>query len=172
MGEDVSYWTSMYTTTPAVLPVLALPNSQQEARSSPVAWDQHAGAARLNAVLAFRIRERAKRHKVSPMHFFLAAYHVLLARLAARAGGDMCVGIADTNRATVQDVAAMGYFANLLPVRMALEPTFAAQLEATKDRLRQGLDISAPTHAPLCQAVFDYRQGGAESELAVWAGAS
>lgn len=179
MDEDVSYWTSMYTTIPSVLPVLALPNAQQQARSSAVAWDQHTGVARLNAVLAFRIRERAKRQKVSPMHFYLTAYHVLLARLAGRTDEDICVGIADTNRATVQDIAAMGYFANLLPVRMAPEQTFAAQLEATKDRLRQamrharvpysvtlerlGLGISAPTHAPLCQAVFDYRQGGAES---------
>lgn len=117
------------------------------------------------------------------MHFYLSAYHVLLARLAGRDAEDICVGLADTNRATVQGVAAMGYFANLLPVRMALESTFAAQLEATKDHLRQamqharvpysvtleslglGLRLSAPTHAPLCQAVFDYRQGGAESGM-------
>lgn len=181
MDADVSYWKSMYTNIPAALPVMGLPQVQQQARSSRLAWDQHTDIARLSAVLAFRIRERAKRHKVSPPNFYLTAYHVLLARLAGREAEDICVGIADTNRAIVQEIAAMGYFANLLPVRMALESTFAAQLEATKDRLGQamqharvpyvvtleslGLGLSAPTHAPLCQAVFDYRQGGAESGM-------
>lgn len=73
------------------------------------------------------------------MHLYLPVYHVLLARLAGRHDEDMCVGIADTNRATVQDVAAMGYFVSLLALRMAPEPTFAVQLEATKDRLRQAM---------------------------------
>lgn len=175
----MSYWTVYICHNSFSAARLGFAQAQQQARSSRVAWDQHIGLARLNAVLAFRIRERAKKHKVSPMHFYLAAYHVLLARLADWADEDICVGIADTNRATVQDIAGMGYFANLLPVRMALEPTFAVQLEATKDRLRQamqharvpysvtlerlGLGLSAPTHAPLCQAVFDYRQGGTES---------
>lgn len=106
---------------------------------------------------------------------------MLLARLAGRTAEDICVGIAVTNRATVKDVAAMDYFANLLPVRMALEAAFVAQIEATKDRLRQamqnarmpysvtletlGLGLSPPTHAPLCQAVFDYKQGRAESGI-------
>lgn len=181
MDDDVSFWTSMYTTIPQVLPVLALPGTQPQKRTSPVAWDQHTDARRLNAVLAFRIRERAKKHKVSPMHFYLAAFHVLLARLAGRTGADedVVIGIADTNRATVPDMAAMGYFANLLPVRWRLAPTFDGALDGVKDGLRQalqharvpyhvvlerlGLGVVPETHAPLCQAVFDYKQGGAES---------
>ncbi|KAK2606763.1 hypothetical protein N8I77_005494 [Diaporthe amygdali] len=99
------------------------------------------------------------------MHFYLAANHVLLARLAGRADDDICVGIADINRATVQDIVGMGYFANLLPVCMALEPTFASQLEATKDRLRQAMQhVRVPYSVTLERlGVFDYRQGGAGS---------
>lgn len=186
MDDDVAYWTSLYATMPPSLPVLALPpNAQPKIRASvvmPVAWDQHTGVRRLNAVLAFRIRERAKKYKVTPMHFYLAAYHVLLSRLAGQGESkdDVVIGIADTNRATVADMGAMGYFANLLPVRLsAPTATFDGELEVVKDGVRQALQhagvpysvmlerlgqgVVPDRQAPLCQAVFDYKQGGAES---------
>ncbi|KXH63779.1 beta-ketoacyl synthase domain-containing protein [Colletotrichum salicis] len=184
MDADIAYWTSMYKTLPEVLPVLSLPGAQkQRDASNRVAWKQHVGTLRLSAILAFRIRERCKKLKgVTPMHFYLAAYHLLLARLSA--AEDVAIGIADTNRASIQDVSTMGFFANLLPVRLApFEPaqTFADELEAIKERLRQamqharvpygvtldrlGLASSSAElpHAPLFQAVFDYRQGAAET---------
>ncbi|KXH44578.1 beta-ketoacyl synthase domain-containing protein [Colletotrichum nymphaeae SA-01] len=184
MDADIAYWTSMYKTLPGVLPVLSLPNAQKQRDASDrVAWKQHVGTLRLSAILAFRIRERCKKLKgVTPMHFYLAAYHLLLARLSA--AEDVAIGIADTNRASIQDVSTMGFFANLLPVRLApFEPaqTFADELESVKERLRQamqharvpygvtldrlGLASSSAElpHAPLFQAVFDYRQGAAET---------
>ncbi|WQF90209.1 hypothetical protein CDEST_15223 [Colletotrichum destructivum] len=86
---------------------------------------------------------------------------------------------ADPNRASIQDVSTMGFFAILLPVRLApFEPaqTLADELEAVKERLRQamqharvpyaveqgrlGLVSSSAdlSHASLFQVVFDYRQ--------------
>lgn len=185
IDADIAYWTSMYKDLPAVLPVLSLPGAQkQRDAGNLVAWKQHVGLRRLSAVLAFRIRERCKKLKgVTPMHFYLAAYHLALARLSQVA--DMAIGIADTNRASIQDVSTMGFFANLLPVRMPapLEPgqSFADELEAVKERLRgamqharvpygltlERLGLSSSSaeleHAPLFQAVFDYRQGAAET---------
>lgn len=185
MDGDIAYWTSMYKDLPTVLPVLSLPGAQkQRDTGNLVAWKQHVGLRRLSAVLAFRIRERCKKLKgVTPMHFYLAAYHLALARLSQVA--DVAIGIADTNRASIQDVSTMGFFANLLPVRMPapLEPgqTFADELEAVKERLRGAMQharvpygvtlerLGFPStsaelqHAPLFQAVFDYRQGAAET---------
>ncbi|KAI9163194.1 Lovastatin nonaketide synthase mokA [Paramyrothecium foliicola] len=184
MDTDIAYWTSMYDTIPAILPVLALPQAQkQRNQDDRVAWKQHIGMLRLSAVLAFRIRERCKKLKgVTPMHFYLAAYHLLLARLANI--NDVVIGIADTNRASIQDVSTMGFFANLLPVRMAplgTSQTFVDELEAVKERLRKAQQHSRVPygitldrlgfasasaelqHAPLFQAVFDYRQGAAET---------
>lgn len=193
MDADIAYWTSMYEgSPPPVLPVLALPGTSSQAKKQRddklvVAWKQHVGLRRLSAVLAFRIRERCKRLKgVTPMHFYLAAYHLALARLGRDADGDIAIGIADTNRASLQDVATMGFFANMLPVRMPAlgEQTFADELEAVKERLRgamrharvphgvtiERLGLSEAStlarelrHAPLFQAVFDYRQGAAET---------
>nr|XP_036581666.1 beta-ketoacyl synthase domain-containing protein [Colletotrichum truncatum]KAF6790109.1 beta-ketoacyl synthase domain-containing protein [Colletotrichum truncatum] len=184
MEADIAYWTSMYASIPAVLPVLSLPQARK-ARSPdcPVLWEQQVGMLRLGAVLAFRIRERCKKLKgVTPMHFYLAAYRLLLSRLSK--ASDVAIGIADTNRSSIQDISTMGFFANLLPVRMdAYEPgqTFADELMAVKERVRQAMQHSRVPygvtldrlglcksarqleHAPLFQAVFDYRQGAAET---------
>lgn len=203
LNADISYWTSLYDKVPAALPVMPLPQAQKHrGAGGPVAWAQHTGMRRLGAVLAFRIRERSRKLKgVTPMHFYLAAYHALLARLTGRR--DMAVGIADTNRASIQDIGTMGFFANLLPVRMGdgdgggdgddndnnnssspggqPAPTFADELAAARDRMRRAmqhacvpygvtlerLGLAAPARemqaAPLFQAVFDYRQGAAET---------
>ncbi|OLN97460.1 Lovastatin nonaketide synthase 1 [Colletotrichum chlorophyti] len=181
LDADISYWTSLYEKMPAVLPILPLPQAQKH-RGNSVAWEQHTGMFRLSPVLAFRIKERTKKLKVTPMHFYLAAYHVLLARLTGQ--DDVAIGIADTNRSSIQEISTMGFFANLLPVRLACPPstTFNEELESTKERMRQamqharvpygvtlerlglaGIPARQLQHAPLFQAVFDYRQGGAES---------
>lgn len=192
MDADIAYWTGMYEDAPAPLPVLSLPHAQKErGPGARVAWKQHTGQRRLSAVLAFRIRERCKKLTgVTPMHFYLGAYHVLLARLSGAADHAVAIGIADANRASLRDVATMGFFANVLPVRMGaaagcLDPvarTFADELDSVKERLREALKhsrvpcgiildrlgIESPAavdlrHAPLFQAVFDYRQGAAET---------
>jgi hypothetical protein len=184
MDADIAYWTSMYTHAPPVLPILLLPQAKSSRTATTlVAWKQHVGMLRLSPVLAFRIRERCKSFKgVTPMHFYLAAYRILLARLSNV--DDVAIGIADTNRFSIQDISTMGFFANLLPVRMeGYQPdqSFADELLAVKDRLRKamqhacvpygitlarlGLDRPATElqHAPLFQAIFDYRQGAAET---------
>ncbi|KAK9774856.1 putative Beta-ketoacyl synthase domain-containing protein [Seiridium cardinale] len=186
LDASISHWTSTYKSLPAILPILPLPQAQKQ-RSTSRNWKQHVSKVRLSAVLAFRIRERCKKFKgVTPMHFYLAVFHLLLSRLAGHA--DIPIGIADTNRSRVQDVSTMGFFADLVPVRMApYEPaqTFSDKLLAVKESLRQsmphgcipsgvvldrlglGLASAKPSqerdHAPLFQAVFDYRQGAAET---------
>lgn len=175
-----------------MLPIMkSLPQAQKHrGAGGPVAWNQHTGTHRLSAVLAFHIRERARKLKdVTSMHFYLATYHVLLARLTSSPGGDIAIGIADTNRSSsIQDIDTMGFFANLLPVRMGSSETadssrtFADELAATRERVREAMKHArvpygvtlerlglASTHAremqhaPLFQAVFDYRQGAAET---------
>lgn len=182
LEADIAYWTSTYSKLPAVLPLMPLPQAKKE-RNGAVAWEQHTGIVRLSAVLAFRIRERSKKLKgVTPMHFYLAAYYVLLARLTRER--DVAIGIADTNRSSIQDINTMGFFANMLPVRMTSDETatFADSLLAIKEIMRQamqharvpysvtldrlGLTGSSArelAYAPLFQAVFDYRQGAAET---------
>ncbi|RYP35294.1 hypothetical protein DL767_003882 [Monosporascus sp. MG133] len=180
MDADIAYWKSMYATTPAVLPLMPLPQAQQQ-RAGALAWQQHTGSVRLSSVAAQRIKECARQLKATPMHFYLAAYKTLLAVLTGQS--DLVIGIADANRSSIDDISTMGFFANMLPIRMDYKPKdkFAEVLADTKDRMRQAmlhsrvpysvtlerLGLAGPgspsarelAHAPLFQAVFDYRQG-------------
>ncbi|RYP05239.1 hypothetical protein DL764_003946 [Monosporascus ibericus] len=177
---DIAYWKSMHATTPTTLPLMPLPQAQPQ-RPGALAWQQHTGSVRLSAVVAQRIKECARRLKATPMHFYLAAYKTLLALLTGHS--DLVIGIADTNRSSIDDISTMGFFANMLPIRMDYNPKdkFAEVLADTKDRMRQAmlhsrvpysvtlerLGLAGPgspsarelAHAPLFQAVFDYRQG-------------
>lgn len=68
------------------------------------------------------------------MQFYLAVYHVLLARLT-ESSQDITIGIADINRSTIEEVSTMGYFANVLPFhfQFAAPMTFGEHLVSTKD---------------------------------------
>ncbi|TQN66795.1 Lovastatin nonaketide synthase mokA [Colletotrichum shisoi] len=182
MDASIAYWTALYTPLPAPLPLLPLPGVQSAAAArGPVSWDQHTAMSRLSAVLAFRIKERTKKLRTKPMTFYLAAYAALLSTLSKQE--QVSIGLADTNRSSVADLSTMGYFANLLPLRLTSSSnTFTTTIKLTKEAVQQamlhsvvphdlissrlGLDrvlLKDITHAPLFQAVFDYRQGAAES---------
>jgi hybrid polyketide synthase/nonribosomal peptide synthetase ACE1 len=180
LDADIAYWKSMYATTPAVLPLLPLPQAQRQ-RPAAVAWQQQTGSVRLSAIIAQRIKESTRQLKATPMHFYLAAYKTLLALLTGQS--DLVIGIADTNRSSIDDISTMGFFADMLPIRMDHKSNdrFAEVLADTKDRMRQAmlhsavpysvtlerLGLAGPgspsarelAHAPLFQAIFDYRQG-------------
>lgn len=181
-NKDLDYWGDLYKTLPTRLPALDLPGAK--ASAGPTSWNEHELSARLNRMVAVRIKDRSRKHKSTPIHYYLASFHVLLARLT-RGTPDMAIGVADTNRPTPTDQATMGYFASLLPVRLgyAADLIFNEALAAAKEQMRAALlhgavpygailgrlGLPAPSagdphsQAPLFQAVFDYKQGQAES---------
>ncbi|KAF4766473.1 hypothetical protein HAV15_010469 [Penicillium sp. str.  len=195
MGDDIAFWKSMHSkvssSAPTVLPIMNLINdpaaNSEQQQIQPFTWQQYEAIARLDPMVAFRIKERSRKHKATPMQFYLAAYHVLLARLTG--SKDITIGLAETNRSTMEEISAMGFFANVLPLRFdefVGSKTFGEHLVATKDSVREAmqharvpygvildcLGLNLPTsgeepktqtHAPLFQAVFDYKQGQAES---------
>ncbi|EFQ36744.1 beta-ketoacyl synthase domain-containing protein [Colletotrichum graminicola M1.001] len=212
LDADIAYWTSQYNNHAVpIMPVLNLPDCQLADRSNspPVSWSQHKGVFRLSSAVSAEIRETVRQQKVSRMQFFMAVYATLLAQLTnttssgeaeaiSRDNGDddasrmITIGVADTNRATMEDMAAMGFFANLLPVRIETgrkgdRSSFSPvdQLDTVKKAMRgamlhsrvpygvllerlpvtPSLQVSAKdwSHAPLFQAVFDYAGGGVES---------
>ncbi len=193
MDKDIAFWESMHSSSPSpVLPIMNLTGDGQQQRQPqrpPCSWQQNEAIARLDPMVAFRITERSRKSKATPMHFYLAAYHVLLTRLTG--SNNVTIGIADTNRPSLEELSAMGFFANVLPLRfdeLAPGTTFSEHLAVTKDRMREvmqharvpcgvvldrlGLTTESTdtnesfknqTHAPGFQAVFDYKQGQAES---------
>ncbi|KAK2048400.1 CoA-dependent acyltransferase [Colletotrichum somersetense] len=140
--SDIDCWVSLHKKTAAELFVLDLPNDQPRGSVTGGMREQHTVSVRLSPMIAIREKERSRKHKASPLHLYLTAFHVLLARLAGTA--DVAVGVADTNRPSLQNVATMGYLANLLPLRMAYlaADTFGDELVATKEHMRTALQHS------------------------------
>ncbi|KAK2752265.1 lovastatin nonaketide synthase [Colletotrichum kahawae] len=213
LDADIAYWISQHdnnnNNVVPVMPVLGLPHCRSPERSNgpPSSWSQHTGVFRLSPTVSAQVKEAVRQQKVSRMQFFMAVYASVLAKLtnktssseAAAAKDDYIdddrrtttIGVADTNRATVEDMAAMGFFANLLPVHIetrekggrSLSPF--QQLGVIKKKMREAMQharvpysvllerlpvvpsLQMPPkdwpHAPLFQAVFDYAGGGVES---------
>ena len=175
MDGDIAFWKSLYKSLPPVLPVMSLPQAQTR---RPPTWEQYTLTARLSSIPASRIKEGSRKQKATPMHFYLAAYYVLLARLTGSA--DIPIGVADANRSNLEDLSTMGFFYNILPLHLvySMDCTFGEALAMTKEQMRNALLHSRvphhvilerlgvsniTTHSPLFQAVFDYKQGQAES---------
>ena len=175
MDKDIAFWKSLHKTTPSLLPIMSLPQAQT--RKPPI-WHQHVFKTRLSSISASRIREASRRRKATPMQFYLAAYYVLLLQLTG--SNDIAIGVADANRPDLDDLNTMGFFLNMLPLRLTytVDYTFGEALAKTKEQMRSALLHSrvpnhiilehlgienTTAHAPLFQAVFDYKQGQAES---------
>nr|OQO23245.1 hypothetical protein B0A51_12846 [Rachicladosporium sp. CCFEE 5018] len=176
MESDLAYWDAQYRTLPPVLSLLPL--SQTKTRSKAVAWSYHEDTVRLQPMVAARIKDRSRKHKATPIHFYLAAFHVLLARLTGN--DDIVIGVSDANRTSLDDISTCGFYINLLPIRQQYDTasTFGGAITQAKtqiqdallhskptfDLLLQRLNIArASTHSPLFQVGFDYKQGQAES---------
>ncbi|KAH0290088.1 KR-domain-containing protein [Aureobasidium namibiae CBS 147.97] len=162
LSSDLLYWSKLFATLPAQQPLLNVPGKHFV---TSLSWNEHEASARLNPMVAVRIKDRGRKHKMTPMQFYLAAYYVLLARMTGTS--DVCIGVADTNRSSLSDQATMGYEA-LVAVK---EQMRAALLHSATPyaAILGHLGLSQPTaiepesQAPLFQAVFDYKQGQAES---------
>ncbi|KAI8170209.1 Lovastatin nonaketide synthase [Colletotrichum sp. SAR 10_70] len=212
LDADIAYWISQYDNNNVVpvMPVLDLPHCRFTDRSNgpPSSWVQHTGVFRLSSAVSAQVKQAVREQKVSRMQFFMAVYAALLAKLTTKSSSreavatkDDCndddartitIGIADTNRATMEDMAAMGFFAKYLPVRIetrekeGMSPLSPfQQLGVIKKAMRGAMQharvpysvllerlpvvpsLQTPAkdwpHAPLFQAVFDYAGGGVES---------
>lgn len=180
---DLTYWSDLFQILPPRLPVLSLASTNPSSSATPD-WTSHDVSARLNRMVAVRIKDRSRKRQVTQMHFYLASFHILLARLTGST--DITIGVADAGRASLIDQATMGFFASYLPVRLPYDSghIFNEALSATKEQMRAALLHSAvplpaildrlglPTspsaddpssQAPLFQAIFDYKQGQTES---------
>ncbi|KAI8177597.1 beta-ketoacyl synthase domain-containing protein [Colletotrichum sp. SAR 10_75] len=121
LNENISFWSFMHSKSSASesLPLMQSLTSDeassQEPKGASTIWYQHEAIERVDRMVAFRIKDRSRKHKATPMQFYLAIYHVLLSRMTG--SDDMAIGIADINRSTMDELLAMGFFANLLPQR-------------------------------------------------------
>lgn len=206
LDDDIAYWMSQYNNVVPVMPGLDLPHCQFPDRRNgpPSSWLRHTGVFRLSSAVSAQVKQAVREQKVSRMQLFMAFYAALVARLTTKISSSepvptkndcndddartITIGIADTNRATMEEMAAMGFFANYLPVRIKIREkegmsplSPSQQLGVIKKTMRGAMQharvpysvllerlpvvpsLEMPPkdwlHAPLFQAVFDYAGG-------------
>lgn len=174
---DLDYWRGEFKDHPSVLPLLPVASVRQ--RKPLTRYEHHKAEYRVNPDLATRIRKVCKEAKISPYHFYLTAFKVLLARLSGTL--DLCIGVADGGRIENDALTGIGLYLNLLPLRMQYKPgqPFIDATKAVRSRAYAAMAHSRPpldkllselnvprsaSYSPLFQAFVDYRQSIEEKQ--------
>ncbi|HJU38165.1 MAG TPA: condensation domain-containing protein, partial [Tahibacter sp.] len=149
LARQVDYWTKQLSGAPALL---ELPTDHP--RPAVQGHDGDLVAVTLPDTLTTALRDFAQRHGVTPFMTLMAAWSVLLARLAGQ--DDVVIGTPFANRQTRETEALIGMFVNALAVRVRLDddPTVARLLAQVKATL---LDAYAHQDLPF-EHVFDVLQ--------------
>lgn len=173
--SELSYWRTELAGFDSVLPILS--PSRITTRRPLQEYLVHRVDVRINSALALRIRDTCRQQRLTPFHFYLTVFRILLFRLSS--AEDLCIGIGDGNRSESDMLESIGPFVNLLPLRFCRKDseTFRRALQETRDKSYGALGHSAipfevilnelgitrsAAHSPLFQAFIDYRQGARE----------
>ncbi|KAI1129525.1 hypothetical protein F5Y10DRAFT_290905 [Nemania abortiva] len=176
--SDFAFWRREFATLPEPLP---LSRARIVARKPLRHYAVHRADIHLDATLAARIRAVAQSKRATAFHFYLATFRVFLERvLFGGESADMCIGIADANRNSLETMTSLGPYVNLLALRFSDSPkTFASSLASARDKtyaalahatapfetVLQTLRVDRDTRfAPLFQAFIDYRLGARERQ--------
>jgi amino acid adenylation domain-containing protein/FkbH-like protein len=162
--EHLAYWKEQLEGAP---PVLALPTDRPRSATLQFWGAKH--NLRLAEDLASSLRVLSRKHSATLFMTLLAAYQVVLARLAGQ--DDIVVGTDFANRSQIETEPLIGFFVNLLPMRLRLngDPAFSEILQCVREsslgafahqelpfeRLVEELNPERSlTHNPLVQVLF------------------
>lgn len=106
----------------------------------------------LSKVVSTRIRNFCQKERITPFHFFLAVYALLLSRYSNQE--DLIIGCPFANRATPGIEKLVGMFINTLPIRIDLSgnPSSKALIEQVRSRM---LDAFVWQEAPFERLVSE-----------------
>ena len=175
LQPELQFWKQELENPPPPLPLLSVSNV-----TSRQPMDRYAHRRvdfKVPPYLGSRIREASKKNKVTAFHFYLATFKALLYRFTK--ADEIVIGMADANRNDKEFMESIGFFLNVLPLRLKSgvdEPFTDALKEArTKsyaalsnsrlpfDVLLESLSIQrSASYSPVFQAFINYRQGAQE----------
>jgi hybrid polyketide synthase/nonribosomal peptide synthetase ACE1 len=176
-SKQLAYWRDQFPNLPEPLPLLPL--SERSWRPESSSFESHLVDFRMDKALKLQIEQCCRRFRVTPYHFYLAVFRVLLYRYA-NGVEDLCVGVTDGNRKDADVLQSLGLFLNLVPLRFRQDShqTFADCLKDVKavsdngfansrvpfDLLLTELQVPrSPSYSPLFQALLNYRQNIVEA---------
>lgn len=178
MNEEVTYWRQQFPDGHhPVLPLL--PVAKVNTRAPMKAFNVNQVQYRLSKTLVNQVKERAKAHRSTTFHFYLAVFRAMLFRFTE--AKDLTIGIADANRNDSDVMGTIGLLLNLLTLRFQNESTqsFGDCLAESRDKAYEALhhsrvpfdvllkELNVPrsaSYSPFFQAFFDYRQGHQEKQ--------
>ncbi|KAI2621838.1 amino acid adenylation domain-containing protein [Hypoxylon sp. NC1633] len=181
--RELDFWKAELSPFPLPLPILRL--SKLTSRPVLTTYENERADIRIGRGTKDRIHQLCRRCKVTPFHFYLAVFRVLLLRYTGEE--DFSVGIGDSNRTDDETMNSIGVFVNLLPLcfRTALGTPFVKLLDETRDKAYSALANSrlpfqvllnelnvarSATCTPIFQCFIDYRSG--HREKTTWADCS
>ena len=167
LREQAEYWTETLAGAPELL---ELPTDH--ARPARQDFTGASVDLVLDEALSGALKELSRRHGTTLFMTLLAGWAAVLARLSGQ--GEVVVGTPTANRGREEIEGLIGFFVNMLPVRVELSdaPTVAALLARVKERalgaqhhqdipFEQVVDLVHPArsmaHAPLFQAIFTWQ---------------
>ena len=132
---DLQFWKAEMAMVPPPLPILTL--SRATSRPALRVYENERAVLRVSAELKGKIQAVCRRYRVTPFHFYLAAFRVLLLRYSPFGDGeDVAIGIGDGNRTESEMTDVIGPFVNFLALRFRTQSSasFTHLLQDVRDR--------------------------------------
>ncbi|TLS21198.1 uncharacterized protein PpBr36_10632 [Pyricularia pennisetigena] len=177
-APDLDYWRSQFPADDLPAPLPLLSPSLLAVHPQDSSFGSHNVSFRVSAATQQRLANLCRRNLgTTSFHFYLAAFRVLLFRLADSKVDDLCIGVAHSGRQDADTIRSLGLFLNLLPLRFRQEREaqvkFGDCLRSVRDVVRDAFahaavpidvlltELHVPrssSRPPLFQALFNYRQ--------------
>ncbi|KAF1993194.1 putative hybrid NRPS/PKS enzyme [Amniculicola lignicola CBS 123094] len=173
--NELAFWKSEMEEMPPILPVLR--TSSLMLRPSLKGYGNRRVDVRIGQETRMVIQATCRKHRVTPFHYYLAVFRVLLSRFSS--SDHFSIGIGDANRS--EDLMdSIGSFLNLLPLVFHTDAaeTFERVLETTREKTFAALAHSrlpfqllldelritrSAITTPIFQTFIDYRLARGES---------
>ncbi|PKK49165.1 hypothetical protein CI102_7231 [Trichoderma harzianum] len=174
--KELQFWKDVYSTLPEPLPLF--PISRVQCRQLLKSYDTETLDVMLSKSLVSQIKQVSGEMHVTPFHFYLSSIAAFVSRCLGV--NDFSIGILDANRATAEDMTTIGYFTNILPLRVktAADESFSTLAKQTRDITLAALSNSnadfdtildvlkvprSGDQNPLFQIAVNYRLGGSRT---------
>ncbi|KAI1254775.1 putative NRPS-like protein biosynthetic cluster [Eutypa lata] len=130
--SELSFWKSELSVLPPPLPVLRVGNVVSHPPLT--AYENERVDIRFQPGLKSKVQELCRSCMVTPFHFYLTVFRVLLLRYASTE--DVSIGIADANRINDSTIGSIGSFVNLIPLCFHTKATasFVEVVKETRDK--------------------------------------
>lgn len=174
-SDTIKYWKAEFENLPPTLPLLNFAESKMRV---PLTDYTTRGYERtMSTEQGASIRAAARNLGVTPFHIHLAALQAVLYDLTL--SKDVCIGITDANKNDAAHVDTVGFFVNVLPIRLpsSASQTLAGLASNAKAKADNALahsqipfdalldELKLPrstTHSPLFQVILNYKMGSTQ----------